>query len=93
MSDWGSAQDVVERCLIHGFPELPPSKRRTVAGLILGNLTAAGHMKPEGTPEYHPDEFSALRTMMCPSCLHTELAQFAKEWLCPVCGCGLERKT
>jgi hypothetical protein len=43
--DQGSAQDVVERCLIHWFPELPPSKRRDVAVSILGNLTAAGYME------------------------------------------------
>lgn len=41
--NWGSAGDIVERCLIHWFPELPPSKRRDVAASILGNLIAAGY--------------------------------------------------
>ena len=41
-----SAQDIVERCLIHWwFPELEPSKRRDVAASILDSLAAAGYMK------------------------------------------------
>lgn len=39
-----SAGDIVERCLVHWLPGLPPSKRRDVAVSILGHLTSADYM-------------------------------------------------
>jgi hypothetical protein len=51
MSEWADAKDVVERCLIHWLPEMPPCKRRDIAASILGNLAAAGHLEAEAGHE------------------------------------------
>jgi mRNA-degrading endonuclease toxin of MazEF toxin-antitoxin module len=39
-----TAKDVVERCLIHWFPDAPPSRRRDVARSILAALTVADYL-------------------------------------------------